>query len=90
METPAQYFHKEPMKLAFIGVLFLLAGCSTASTEYQSRPFFLTEEEVTTHGRKAWYDRFIELDPGNAEFTVASDYQQAPPKKIAVLPFRSW
>jgi hypothetical protein len=47
----------------------------------------LTEEEVATHGRKAWYDRIIELDPGNAEFTVASDYQQAPPKTIAVLPF---
>ena len=29
----------------------------------------------------------IELDPGGAEFTVAADYQQAPPKKIAVLPF---
>jgi hypothetical protein len=25
--------------------------------------------------------------PGGAEFTVAADYQQTPPKKIAVLPF---
>jgi len=66
---------------------FLLAGCSTTSTQYKSRPFFLTEEEVATHGRKAWYDRVVELDPGGAEFTVAADYQQAPPKKIAVLPF---
>ncbi len=40
-----------------------------------------------THGRKAWYDRVIELDPGGAEFTVAADYQEAPPKTIAVLPF---
>jgi hypothetical protein len=70
-----------------IAVLFLLAGCSTASTEYKSRPFFLTEENATTHGRKAWYDRIVELDPGGAEFTVAADYQQTPPKKIAVLPF---
>jgi hypothetical protein len=70
-----------------IAVLFLLAGCSTASTEYKSRPFFLTEEDAMTHGRKAWYDRIVELDPGGAEFTVAADYQQAPPKKIAVLPF---
>ena len=67
--------------------LSLLAGCSTASTQYKSRPFFLSEEEVATHGRKAWYDRIVELDPGRAEFTVAADYQQAPPKKIAVLPF---
>src|SRR5713101_8589663 len=70
----------------FIAALFLLAGCSTASTEYKSRPFFLTEEDATTHGRKAWYDRIVELDPGGADFTVAADYQQTPPKKIAVLP----
>jgi hypothetical protein len=88
MEIPAQYFHREPMKLvAFIAVVFLFAGCSTASTQYKSRPFFLTEENVTTHGRKTWFDRMVELDPGGAQFTVASDYQQAPPKKIAVLPF---
>jgi hypothetical protein len=72
----------------FLTVLFLLAGCcSTASTQYKSRPFFLIEEDVTTHGRKAWYDSIIELDPGGAQFTVAADYQQAPPKNIAVLPF---
>ena len=70
-----------------MAVLFLLAGCSTASTQYKSRPFFLTEEDATTHGRKAWYDRIVELDPGDAKFTVAADYQQAPPKNIAVLPF---
>jgi len=76
------------MKLVnFVAVLLLLAGCSTATTEYKSRPFFLGEEEVATHGRKAWYDRIVELDPGGAEFTVATDYQEAPPKKIAVLPF---
>ena len=72
---------------SLIAALFLLAGCSTASTQYQSRPFFLTEEDATTHGRKAWYDRIVEVDPGGAKFTVAADYQQAPPKKIAVLPF---
>jgi hypothetical protein len=69
-------------------VLFLVSGCaSTNSTKYMTRPFFLIEEDVTAHGRKAWYDSVIELDPGGAKFTVASDYQQAPPKKIAVLPF---
>jgi hypothetical protein len=72
---------------SLIAALFLLAGCSTASTQYQSRPFFLTEEDATTHGRKAWYDRVVEVDPGDAKFTVAVDYQQAPPKNIAVLPF---
>jgi hypothetical protein len=71
-----------------IMVLFLFAGCcSTASIEYKSRPFFLIEEDVTKHGQKAWYDKVLELDPGGVEFTVAADYQEAPPKKIAVLPF---
>src|SRR6266478_346294 len=51
--------------------LLLLAGCSTASTAYESRPFFLNEEQVATHGRKAWYDHIVEVDPGGAEFTVA-------------------
>jgi hypothetical protein len=73
--------------VAFIAVVFLLAGCSRASTQYKSRPFFLTEEDVTTHGRKAWYDRIIEVDPGSVQFAIASDYQQTSPKKIAVLPF---
>jgi len=73
--------------LGVITVLLLLAGCSTASTKYRTRPFFLPEEEVATHGRKAWYDRLVELDPGSAKFTVAADYEKAPPKKIAVLPF---
>jgi len=70
-----------------VTVLLLLAGCSTASTKYRTRPFFLPEEEAATHGRKAWYDRLVEVDPGSAKFTVAADYEKAPPKKIAVLPF---
>jgi hypothetical protein len=70
-----------------VTVLLLLAGCSHTSTQYRTRPFFLPEEEATTHGRKAWYDRIVEVDPGSAEFTVAADYEKAPPKTIAVLPF---
>jgi hypothetical protein len=53
----------------------------------QIAPFFLNEEEVATHGRKAWYDRVVEVDPGTARFALAADYEQAPPKTIAVLPF---
>jgi hypothetical protein len=73
--------------LVVVTVLLLLAGCSTASTKYRTRPFFLPEEEAATHGRKAWYDRIVEVDPGSANFTVAADYETAPPKTIAVLPF---
>src|SRR5260370_27380534 len=73
--------------LTIVTVLLLLAGCSAKSTQYRTRPFFLPEQEASTHGRKAWYDRILEADPGGAEFSVAADYEQAPPKKIAVLSF---
>ena len=73
--------------LGIATVLLLLAGCSAKSTQYRTRPFFLPEQEASTHGRKTWYDRVLEADPGGAEFIVAADYEQAPPKKIAVLPF---
>jgi hypothetical protein len=69
----------------FLLILALLVGC--ASPQLQSRPFFLTEQEVDTHGRKTWFDRLIEADPGEASFVIAEDYQERPPKKIAVLPF---
>jgi hypothetical protein len=66
-------------------LLVLLAGC--ASTQPQSRPFFQNEQELETHGRKAWYDQVIEADPGLGEVVIAGDYQERPPRKIAVLPF---
>jgi len=66
-------------------LLMLLAGC--ASTQQQARPFFLNEQELETHGRKTWFDRLIEIDPGGATFALAGDYQVNPPRKIAVLPF---
>lgn len=66
--------------------MVLLDGCA-ARTHHQSRPFFLKELELETHGRKTWFDRLIETDPGNAACVVASDYQARPPRKIAVLPF---
>jgi Tfp pilus assembly protein FimT len=36
----------------FFMLLMLLAGC--ASTQHQSRPFFVNEQELETHGRKTW------------------------------------
>src|SRR4249919_3716896 len=63
----------------------LLGGC--ASTQRQSQPFFLTEEEVETHGRKTWFDRLLEVDPGGVSVEIAGDYQERPPRRIAVLPF---
>jgi hypothetical protein len=72
------------MMYVFI-LLTLLVGC--ASPQQPPHPFFLTEQEVDTHGHKTWLDRLIEVDPGEASFVVAEDYQERPPKKIAVLPF---
>jgi hypothetical protein len=66
-------------------LLVLLAGC--ASTQPQPSPFFLTEKEIETHGRKTWYDRLMDADPGSTSFVIAGDYQERPPRKIAVLPF---
>jgi len=61
------------------------AGCATA--QYEKRPFFLQEQGVETHGRKTWFDRLVEFDPGKIRFQVAADYAQDPPRRIAVLPF---
>jgi hypothetical protein len=66
-------------------ILVLLAGCGT--TQPQSRPFFQTEQQLETHGRKTWYDQVIEADPGFASIVIAGDYQERPPREIAVLPF---
>ena len=73
-------------RLCGLSVLALLvAGC--ASAKYETRPFFLPEKGVESHGRKTWLDHLVEVDPGTVNFHVASDYQQDPPQRIAVLPF---
>lgn len=63
-----------------------LSGCA-ARTNYEDRPFFRNEYGLDTHGRKNWFDHLVELDPGRLETQIASDYEQAAPQKIAVLPF---
>jgi len=71
--------------LVLLATVALLAGCSSAP--HQSRPFYLAEENTEGHGRKTWFDRLIELDPGGTPFKVADDYPANPPRKIAILPF---
>ena len=63
-----------------------MAGCST-SANYETRPFFLQEQDVETHGRKNWFDNVVEVDPGRARFEVTPAYYAEPPQRIAVLPF---
>jgi hypothetical protein len=73
-------------QLTFLIVAALLgAGCSTV--RYEQRAFFLPEQARETHGRKTWFDRVVEFDPGRLQFQVANDYAQDPPRRIAVLPF---
>lgn len=69
--------------LCLLGVLF--AGCSTAT--YNTQPFFLSEKDFESHGRKTWFDHLVEVDPGRVNFHVASNYAENPPERIAVLPF---
>jgi hypothetical protein len=79
---------KTKLYLVAAVVAIAIAGCSTSTTpQYQTRPFFLSEEDTATHGRKSWFDRMIETDPGATDYAVATDYQEQPPRRIAVLPF---
>ena len=73
--------------LAFAAFMVLVAGCFTTEPQYQTRPFFLSEEDTATHGRKSIFDRVIETDPGVTDYVLASNYQEDPPRRIAVLPF---
>lgn len=74
------------MILLLLLLTLVTAGCST-TTNYDSRPFFLPEQDATTHGRKSWFDHVVEVDPGRARFKVATAYRAEPPERIAVLPF---
>ena len=81
--------HSGRFVLAIAGSLILgsiaLSGC--AQTNYQDRTFFRDEYGLDTHGRKTWFDRLVELDPGTLKTHLAADYEQAAPERIAVLPF---
>jgi hypothetical protein len=55
-----------PLYIMFAAVTILIAGCSTNSaSKYQTRPFFLSEEDLATHGRKSGFDRLIENRSGS-------------------------
>ena len=71
--------------IAFIWGSVDLGGCS--STNNESRPFFRHEYGLDSHGRKTWFDRMVELDPGQMKTKIAPDYEAVAPRTIAVLPF---
>jgi len=75
----------------FLFLTALVEGCTTQDLEVQAareqRPFFQTEQDADTHGRKNFFDRVIEADPGKLEVEMASDYQEHAPAVVAVVPF---
>jgi len=71
--------------ICIVGIVFFVGGC--ASMRSQPHPFFLPEQNRESHGRKTWFDHVVEFDPGGIKIQVADDYQQSPPRRIAVLPF---
>jgi putative lipoprotein DUF799 len=76
----------QPRRLILSALMVVtVSGCTTVRT--QPHAFFLPEEERETHGRKTWFDRVVEFDPGKISVTVAADYAENPPRRIAVLPF---
>lgn len=68
--------------------LLLLAGCASLSNQQRAaEPLFLPEYGVGEHGRKTWFDRVVETDPGRIHVDISPEFQRAPPRRIAVLPF---
>ena len=76
------------MKTVLILAVLLCSGCAASHpAQYDTRPFYLTDQDVETHGKKTWFDHVVEVDPGHVKFQLAKDYQDDPPIRIAVLPF---
>lgn len=71
--------------MSIVGIVFFVGGCT--SIRSHPHPFFLPEQDRESHGRKTWFDHVVEFDPGGIKIQVADDYQQNPPRRIAVLPF---
>lgn len=65
-----------------------LNGCALFRPDSsERRPFFQKELEVKSHGTKTLFDRVVELDPGQLEVDMASDYLERPPAVVVLLPF---
>jgi hypothetical protein len=71
-----------------LALLVCAGGCANVSShDADSRPFFQKPYYVTTHGKKTWWDRLVELDPSGITVKSSPQYLKNPPERIAVLPF---
>ena len=68
-------------------IAMMLTGCSTRANNYEQRKFFQDEYGLETHGRKTWFDHLVEVDPGGIQTTIAPNYEEKAPLKVAILPF---
>src|SRR5258708_12947563 len=64
-----------------------LSGCASTKVNHDDRTFFRNEEGLESHGRKTWFDRLVELDPGSLKTPLPPHYNQPPPQNIPLLPF---
>jgi hypothetical protein len=74
----------------FLGAFIIawVAGCANVGeSQANQRPFYQQPYDVTSHGRKDWWDRIVELDPSPVTVKVSRRYIADPPERIAVLPF---
>jgi hypothetical protein len=77
-----------PILLLLCAVVIPFAGCASTSPDTgEARPFYQKEHQVTQHGRKTWFDRVVELDPGGLDVDMKDDYLNRPPAVIAPMPF---
>jgi hypothetical protein len=74
--------------LAVLTGLISVVGCAGVSEKNaEERPFFQSEYQRSSHGKKTAFDRLFELDPGHIDVNVSPEYSESPPARIAVLPF---
>ncbi len=71
-----------------LAAVLLLAGCTGVSpAQRAAEPLFLPEYGLDAHGRKSWFDRVAETNPGHIDMQILPAFRLAPPRRIAVLPF---
>jgi hypothetical protein len=67
------------LMVVLIMASMLMAGCSVTASDYDTRPFFQSQQRVELHGRKTWLDHLVEVDPGRVSVKLAADYAENPP-----------
>jgi hypothetical protein len=79
-------YQRATLAVLVLGLCLAATACASQAS-LADRTFFRPEYEVDTHGRKTWFDRLVETDPGGFKTHVAAEYESVAPARIAVLPF---